>query len=236
MDTTIFLALDFPTWKETEQFLQEHDLKGVPVKVGMELFYREGPSIIEKLKKDDHAIFLDLKLYDIPTTVQRAMRNLAGLGIDLVNVHALGGTEMMKAAKEGLVQGAQSDQTPMLIGVTVLTSMKQQTLQQELNVSFSVDEAVAHFAQMTRDAGADGVVCSALEVPKIKKICGSNFVTVTPGIRLVESSHDDQDRVATPKMATENGSDYLVIGRSITRASNPKAAYQRAVKECFHVH
>ncbi|QDP40117.1 orotidine-5'-phosphate decarboxylase [Radiobacillus deserti] len=236
MDTNIFLALDFPTWKETEQFLLDNDLKGVPVKVGMELFYREGPAIIERLKQDNHAIFLDLKLHDIPTTVQRAMRNLSSLGIDIVNAHALGGFDMIKAAKEGLVEGASSGQAPKLIGVTVLTSMREQTLQQELNVPFSVNEAVAHFAQLTKKAGGDGVVCSALEVPMLKELCGTEFLTVTPGIRLADSSHDDQDRVATPRMAIEKGSDYLVIGRSVTRAENPYEAYHKAVKECTHVY
>ncbi|WP_085992447.1 orotidine-5'-phosphate decarboxylase [Oceanobacillus senegalensis] len=225
----IYVALDFPSWNETEQFLMEHDLRGVPVKVGMELFYREGPRVIEKLKVHDHPIFLDLKLHDIPTTVMRAMRNLANLGVDIVNVHALGGSGMIQAAKEGL---NSSDHPTKLIAVTILTSLEQETLNNELFIPGSVQDNAVHFAGFAKDNGADGVVCSVHEATAIKEACGSDFLTVTPGIRLDNSEHHDQKRVATPKFAKENGSDIVVIGRSITKAENPRKAYDTALKEC----
>lgn len=224
----IYLALDFPTWNEAGQFLNEHDLHGIPVKVGMELFYREGISVIEKLKENNHPIFLDLKLHDIPTTVMRAMRNLAKLEVDIVNVHALGGSDMIKRAKEGLSSSAH---VTKLLAVTILTSMDEATMNRDLRLPGTVDENVLHLAQIAESSGADGVVCSVHEAKAIKETCSSEFMTMTPGIRLQDSNDDDQKRVATPQFARENGSTSLVIGRSITNATNPKQAYERALKE-----
>lgn len=227
--TPIYIALDFPDWNDTEEFLVENELYGVPVKVGMELFYREGPSVIEKLKKKDHPIFLDLKLHDIPTTVKNAMRNLGKLGVDIVNVHALGGSDMIQAAKEGLMS---SNQHTKLIAVTILTSMDEQALNKDLLIQGNVLENALHFARTAKENGADGVVCSVHEALHIKETCGQEFLTVTPGIRLKDSATDDQKRIATPGFATANGSDILVIGRSITKADNPRLAYETALKEC----
>lgn len=230
MDQPFFLALDFRTANDVKAFIDKHKLDGVPVKVGMELYYREGREMIDWLKEHNHPIFLDLKLHDIPTTVEKAMYNLASLGVDIVNVHASGGSEMIKAAKRGLEAGTQ-DKVPTLIAVTVLTSMDQSTLQEELNINQSVDDAVKRLALLTKNSGADGVVCSAHEVPMIKQACGNDFLTVTPGIRLSDSHQNDQKRVATPQLAKQNGADYLVIGRSITQAENPKINYERVVEE-----
>lgn len=229
MKNALYLALDFPDWSESEQFLKENGLSGIPVKVGMELFYREGPALIEKLKENQHPIFLDLKLHDIPTTVRRAMKNLSKLEVDIVNVHALGGGEMIAEAKEGLLQGG-ANQTK-LIAVTILTSMNTQTMNQELRISGELEEQVINLAKLSKDNGADGVVCSVHEVKGIKQACGEGFLTVTPGIRLENTSSNDQQRIATPAFAKQNGSDILVIGRSITKAENPRAAYELAIKE-----
>ncbi|SER04818.1 orotidine-5'-phosphate decarboxylase [Gracilibacillus ureilyticus] len=230
MDKPFFLALDFRTGEDVKQFIEKNDFYGVPVKVGMELFYREGVSIISWLKEHQHPIFLDLKLHDIPTTVEKAMYNLAGLGVDIVNVHASGGSEMIRAAKRGLESGA-IQQSTKLIAVTVLTSMDQQTLENELYINQKLDEAVARLAELTKKSGADGVVCSAHEAGMIKEVCGEDFLTVTPGIRLAESNANDQKRIATPSFAKQNGADYLVIGRSITQAENPKRNYLRVLEE-----
>ena len=230
----IYLALDFPNWNETNKFLNNNELQGIPVKVGMELFYQEGPDIIEKLKENDHPIFLDLKLYDIPNTVKRAMRNLASLGVDMVNVHAFGGSQMIAAAKEGLISGSTNGQVPKLIAVTLLTSMDEFTVNQELTLSGSVEENVVRLAKLTLDSGGDGVVCSAHESSNIKEKCGKDFLTVTPGIRLANSDSNDQKRIASPMFAKQQGADAIVIGRSITQAVNPKIAYQQAQKEWFH--
>ncbi|WP_246049977.1 orotidine-5'-phosphate decarboxylase [Aquibacillus sediminis] len=231
----IFLALDFPNWFQTDTFIKKHQLQGVPVKVGMELFYKEGPIVIEKLKENNHPIFLDLKLYDIPTTVKNAMCNLATLGVDVVNVHAFGGREMIHAAKEGLIQGTSQGLPPKLIAVTVLTSMDTCTLQEDLQVKSSINDTVQHLAKLTKDSGGDGVVCSVHEVPNIKDHCGTDFWTITPGIRLTNTSTNDQKRVATPGLAKEYGTDALVIGRSVTSAIDPREAYQKAEKEWLHV-
>ncbi|WP_156290404.1 orotidine-5'-phosphate decarboxylase [Oceanobacillus salinisoli] len=228
VNDSIYIALDFPNWKEAENFLIKNELQGVPVKVGMELFYREGPSVIDKLKANNHSIFLDLKLHDIPTTVMKAMRNLGNLEVDIVNVHALGGSDMIQAAKEGLLS---SNKKTKLIAVTILTSVDEQTLNNELHIPGLVTENAVHFADFAKQNGADGVVCSVHEAKQIKEKCGSDYLTVTPGIRLENSNVNDQKRVATPKYAKENGSDILVIGRSITEAVKPRNAYERAVKE-----
>ncbi|MCM3739110.1 orotidine-5'-phosphate decarboxylase [Oceanobacillus luteolus] len=225
----IYLALDFPDWETTDAFLRNNELHGVPVKIGMELFYREGPDLIEKLKMREHPIFLDLKLHDIPTTVERAMQNLAKLNVDMVNVHAFGGRGMIERAKEGLLSGGGN--RTKLLAVTILTSMNERTLYHDLNIQQPLEEQVSHLASLSKQSGADGVVCSVHEVRHIKHHCGDDFLTVTPGIRLKESDANDQKRVATPSEAVSLGADYLVIGRSITQAHEPKAAYENAIKE-----
>jgi orotidine-5'-phosphate decarboxylase len=225
----IYLALDFPTWAETSKFIEQHDLEGAPVKVGMELFYREGPDVIKRLKENNHSIFLDLKLYDIPTTVHKAMKNLANLEVDIVNVHALGGSEMIKQAKEGLLSG--NNNKTKLIAVTILTSFDNKTINNELRLQGNLTDNAVHLAKLTKNSGADGVVCSVHEAGLIKDTCGSQFLTVTPGIRLQDSDHDDQKRIATPQFARKHGADLLVIGRSITNAENPQHAYRQAIKE-----
>ncbi len=224
----LFLALDFPTWAEAEQFLRKHELEKIPVKVGMELYYREGPMIIEKLKEMDCPIFLDLKLYDIPTTVYRAMKNIARLGVDFVNVHALGGGEMIARAKEGLSSGGMDTK---LLAVTLLTSMDEERMTRELNMKGSLAENVVHLACLAQKNGADGVVCSVHEAEQIKKACGESFLTVTPGIRSEKSATHDQKRIATPAIAKEKGADILVVGRTITEADNPKQMYETMIKE-----
>ncbi len=230
MDKPFYLALDYRTTEDVKKFINTNELFGVPVKVGMELYYREGRQIVEWLNQHGHPIFLDLKLHDIPTTVEKAMYNLASLGVDIVNVHASGGSEMIEAAKRGLEAGA-INKTPKLIAVTVLTSMDQAILQDELHIKQPLSSAVERLALLSKNSGADGVVCSAHEVPSIKKVCGDSFLTVTPGIRLSDSNQNDQKRVATPTMAKQNGADYLVIGRSITQAINPQENYQRVIEE-----
>lgn len=230
MTTSIYVALDFPSWTEANQFLENNQLVGIPVKVGMELFYREGPAFIEKLKKKNHPIFLDLKLHDIPTTVKKAMKNIATLEPDIVNVHALGGAKMIQAAKEGLLSASGNLKTK-LIAVTLLTSHDNRLMNDELLIPGKITENVVHYAQLAKDNGADGVVCSVHEAKQIKEACGSEFLTVTPGIRLEDSDSDDQKRIATPAFAKRNGADRLVIGRSITKANEPLEAYKRAVEE-----
>lgn len=226
----IFVALDFPTWKETELFIEKNELAGVPVKVGMELFYREGVRVIEQLKENDHPIFLDLKLHDIPTTVYRAMRNLAKLHVDYVNVHALGGADMIKRAKEALIDAPNTK----LLAVTILTSHDEKSLQDELRLHGKVEDHVVHLATLAEKSGADGVVCSVHEVEAIKQSTSMSFETMTPGIRLTSSSTDDQKRVATPKFARVKGATSLVIGRSITKAKDPLTAYKQACEEWKH--
>lgn len=235
MQQPIYLALDFPTWEQADHFLETNKLAGVPVKVGMELFYREGPVVIEHLKKRNHPIFLDLKLHDIPTTIYKAMRNLANLGVDMVNIHGLGGSAMIKAAKQGLIDGSNQMQTPKLLVVTMLTSMDQETVEQELAIQQPIETIVTNLALLGKGNGADGVVCSAHEAKAIKRACGDDFLAVTPGIRLTNTANDDQKRVATPVFAKEQGADALVIGRSITASENPTETYQQAVKEWNHV-
>lgn len=227
----IYVALDFPTWKEAELFLRTNQLDGVAVKVGMELFYREGISVIEALKEKDHPIFLDLKLHDIPTTVMRAMRNLAELEVDFVNVHAIGGSEMIKRAKEGLQKKSQSRNETKLLAVTILTSMDEKTLHEDLTLQGHLLDNVIHFSKLATNSGADGVVCSVHEAKAIKKHTHQDFLTVTPGIRLATDGANDQKRVATPKFAKESGVDHIVIGRSITAAKDPKKAYIQATEE-----
>ncbi|MEJ9279911.1 orotidine-5'-phosphate decarboxylase [Ureibacillus thermosphaericus] len=219
------IALDFPSEIEVFQFLNQFDEK-LFVKVGMELFYQEGPDIVRKIKDLGHDIFLDLKLHDIPNTVKSAMKGLARLGVDLVNVHAAGGKNMMEAAIEGLEAGS-ADKRPMLIAVTQLTSTTEEQMQKEQKIPLSLLDSVLHYAQLTKDAGLDGVVCSVHEAKKIADVCGETFLRVTPGIRLPGGDAHDQKRIATPDYARINGSSYIVIGRAVTKAENPVAAYKK---------
>ncbi|WP_449353967.1 orotidine-5'-phosphate decarboxylase [Virgibacillus natechei] len=234
MHKSIYLALDFPTWADSKQFLESNNLQGIPVKVGMELFYHEGPYVIEKLKENNHPIFLDLKLHDIPTTVMKAMKNIAKLEVDMVNVHALGGSEMIKSAKEGLDSDCSNGHQTKLIAVSLLTSIDKQMMNNELLLPGELDKYAVHFASNAKQNGADGVVCSVHEATQMKATCGSSFLTVTPGIRLKQASSDDQKRIATPDFARENGSDVLVIGRSVTKAADPYQAYKQVMKEWQH--
>ncbi|WP_282925687.1 orotidine-5'-phosphate decarboxylase [Helcococcus kunzii] len=228
MNKTI-VALDFPNEEEALYFLDQFD-KPINVKVGMELFYSAGPQIIEKIKEKGHSIFLDLKLHDIPNTVKSAMRNLAKLDVDIVNLHCAGGKEMMKAAIEGLEEGKIGDKRPLCIGVTQLTSTSKEIMNNDLLIEGEVIDAVLHYAKNAKDSGLDGVVCSVLESKKIHEICGDEFLTVTPGIRLSSDSKDDQKRVATPSIAKEEGSSYIVVGRSITKSEDPYNTYYEIEK------
>ncbi|ALX47408.1 orotidine-5'-phosphate decarboxylase [Lentibacillus amyloliquefaciens] len=230
----IFLALDFPVWEEAKNFIEQNDLQGVPVKVGMELFYREGSRLIDSLKQNHHEIFLDLKLHDIPTTVKRTMKNLAALGVDMVNVHALGGSDMIRQAKQGLTAGSSAGHIPKLIAVTILTSMNNHVMNDELGISGHLQDSTVHLSKLAFQSGADGVVCSVYEAGKIKNVCGPSFLTVTPGIRLSESANNDQKRIATPASARENRADILIVGRTVTDAKNPKAAYEKVRKEWLY--
>lgn len=226
-----YVALDFPDWETASQFIEKYDFHGIPVKVGMELFYREGPRIIERLKDNDHPIFLDLKLHDIPTTVHNAMKNIAKLEVDIINVHALGGMEMMKRAKEGLLSGSPGNYETKLIAVTILTSFDQQTLNEQLLIDDEIEETAIHLAKMAKQSDVDGVVCSVHEAKQVKEVCGNDFLTVTPGIRLLDSNKDDQKRVATPEFARKNSADILVIGRTVTQALDPIKAYDQVREE-----
>lgn len=228
MQSPIIIALDISTREKVAQFLSPFNNQSISVKVGMELFYQTGPDLIYELKEQGYEIFLDLKLHDIPNTVKKAMKGLAGLGVDIVNVHAAGGREMMASALEGLEQGTPSGKNrPLCIGVTQLTSTSQETMNNELLVQGNIEDIVVSYAQLTKASGLDGVVCSPLENPVIKRACGSDFTTVTPGIRLKDDDSGDQKRIATPGEARELGSDYIVVGRSITGAADPVSAYER---------
>jgi orotidine-5'-phosphate decarboxylase len=230
MRPEIIIALDFPTGDDALGFLDCFGERKLFVKVGMELFYSEGPDILRKLKERGHRIFLDLKLHDIPNTVKNSMKVLAHNGVDMVNVHAAGGSRMMKAALEGLEEGS-SGRRPLLIAVTQLTSTDQKTMNEEILIPGEVQDAAVSYARLARSSGLDGVVCSAWEAGMIHENTGDDFITVTPGIRLAGDAKGDQSRVATPARAKELGSDYLVIGRSITKAADPVAAYERCLEE-----
>jgi len=225
----VIIALDFPSAAEVYAFLDRFTQEKPYVKIGMELYYAEGPQIVRQIKARGHKIFLDLKLHDIPNTVKRAMKVLSALDVDMVNLHAAGTVDMMKAALEGLTR---ADGTrPMLIAVTQLTSTSEERMQRELLISAGMEQTVAHYAQNAKLAGLDGVVCSPLEAAAVKAACGSDFQTVTPGIRFADAAADDQARVMTPEKARNGGSDYIVVGRPITAASDPVAAYRRCVQE-----
>ena len=229
MKRDVIVACDFPGKKETLEFLDRFEDEKPFVKIGMELFYAEGPDIVREIKKRGHKIFLDLKLHDIPNTVKKAMRSLSGLDVDICNLHAGGGMEMMKAAVEGLTR--EDGTRPLLIAVTMLTSISQEMMENELKISGSLPEVVMSYAKNAKEAGLDGVVCSPLEASKVHEICGDSFLTVTPGIRFADDTKGDQQRVTTPAMAKEIVSDYIVVGRSITGAADPVAAYRRCVAE-----
>lgn len=227
MKNSLIIALDFPEKNDVYGFLKKFNNEQLFVKVGMELFYKEGPAMVRDLKEMGHDIFLDLKLHDIPNTVGRAMRNLASLGCDLVNVHAAGGKEMMMAALEGLEAGTASGaKRPSIIAVTQLTSTSEEQMQGEQLISVSLEQSVLHYAKVTQEAGLDGVVCSSNEVKLIREQLGESFLTVTPGIRMSSEAVGDQKRVATPEVAKNAGVSMIVVGRSITRAEDPLKAYQ----------
>ncbi|AQQ53778.1 orotidine-5'-phosphate decarboxylase [Planococcus lenghuensis] len=209
------IALDFPSMKEVKEFIADFEER-LFVKVGMELFFSEGPEIVRYLKEQGHQVFLDLKLHDIPNTVESAMRSLAKLDVDLVNVHAAGGIEMMRAAKRGL-----SGSPVKLIAVTQLTSTDEKQMQQEQLIERSLEESVLHYAVLAKEAGLDGVVCSVKEAKRIGEVCGEDFLRVTPGIRLGNDSHD-QKRTATPEQAAREGATHIVVGRAVTQALKPR--------------
>ncbi len=226
----VIVACDFKNKEDTMAFLDNFKEEKPFVKIGMELFYGEGPDIVKAIKDRGHNIFLDLKLHDIPNTVNKAMRNLARLGVDMTNVHAAGTIDMMRAALEGLAEGADSERA-LLIAVTQLTSTSQERMQRELLINASIEDTVAHYARNTKEAGLDGVVCSPLEAAIVKNACGKDFITVTPGIRYPDGNMGDQSRVTTPAKAREAGTEFIVVGRPITQAPDPVAAYRRVVKD-----
>jgi orotidine-5'-phosphate decarboxylase len=226
----LIVALDFPTEQEALQMVDQLPVEQLFVKVGMQLFYAAGPSLIEQLRKRGIHVFVDLKLHDIPNTVKGAAQSLTRLGVNLMTVHCAGGRAMLEAAKEGVEQAAGSEK-PLIVGVTQLTSTTQSMLNDELGLSGSVEQAVLQYATLASQAGLDGVVCSAKEVPSIKESFGSSFVTVTPGIRPAGSTSHDQARVATPVEAVRLGSDFLVVGRALTQAFDPRAVYEQLLAD-----
>lgn len=231
MKTPIIIALDFASKAEVSTFLNRFSNEQLFVKVGMELFYQEGPAIIHDIKEKGHQIFLDLKLHDIPNTVKSAMKGLAKLQCDLVNVHAAGGQEMMMAALEGLDQGTSAGQKrPLCIAVTQLTSTSEEQMKKEQLIGVPLQESVLHYANLAKQSGLHGVVCSSHEAAIIREVLGNDFLTVTPGIRLKEDAVGDQKRVATPDFARRAGVSYMVIGRSITRSENPVQSYQKFIQ------
>ena len=225
----VIVACDFSSAKETFEFLDKFEGKKPFVKIGMELFYAEGPEIVRQIKARGHKIFLDLKLHDIPNTVKKAMRVLSKLDVDMCNLHAAGAAPMMEAALEGLTRDDGS--RPILIAVTQLTSTDQQTMERDLLIKEPIDRVVMHYAKTAADAGLDGVVCSPLEAQKVHDACGKGFLTVTPGVRFADGDMGDQKRVMTPAQAKEIGSDYIVVGRPITAADDPVAAYEKCIND-----
>lgn len=229
MGKDVIIACDFSSKEATLAFLDKFSGKKPYVKIGMELFYAEGPAIVREIKARGHQIFLDLKLHDIPNTVKKAMAVLSGLDVDMVNLHAAGTRAMMEGALEGVTR--PDGTRPLVIAVTQLTSTSQERMQEELLISAPIDETVIHYASNAAKAGLDGVVCSPMEAGKVHQVCGEKFLTVTPGIRFADGDKGDQVRVTTPAQAKEIGSDYIVVGRPITAADDPVAAYERCVKE-----
>ncbi len=229
MGKDVIIACDFDSAKKTFEFLDKFQSYKPFVKIGMELFYAEGPSIIKEIKKRGHKIFLDLKLHDIPNTVKKAMAVLSGLDVDMTNLHASGTTKMMQGALEGLTR--PDGTRPILIAVTQLTSTDEESMKKDLLINEPIDKVVMHYAKNAQTAGLDGVVCSPLEAGKVHDVCGKSFITVTPGVRFADGDVGDQKRVTTPAKAKELGSDYIVVGRPITAAEDPVAAYERCCKE-----
>ena len=229
MGKDVIIACDFASAEDTFRFLDKFEDEKPFVKIGMELYYAEGPTIVRAIKERGHKIFLDLKLHDIPNTVKKAMKVLSALDVDMTNLHAAGTKAMMEAAIEGLTK--PDGTRPMLIAVTQLTSTSEERMRDELLISAPIDQTVMHYAKNAADAGLDGVVCSPLEAEKVHNTCGRSFVTVTPGVRFADGDVGDQVRVMTPAQAKEIGSDYIVVGRPITAAEDPVAAYRRCVAE-----
>lgn len=229
MAKDVIIACDFDSRAEVMSFLDSFGEKKPFVKIGMELFYAEGPDIVREIKARGHKVFLDLKLHDIPNTVRKTMTVLSSLNVDMCNVHAAGTSAMMKAAIEGLTR--PDGTRPLLIAVTQLTSTDETAMRNELLITSPLDETVMSYAENAKNSGLDGVVCSPLEAGKVKERCGSGFLTVTPGVRFADAQTDDQKRVTTPERARILGSDYIVMGRPITKADDPKAAYERACRE-----
>lgn len=229
MNRDVIIACDFKNREETISFLDRFTEEKPYLKIGMELFYAEGPSIVRELKSRGHKIFLDLKLHDIPNTVKSAMAVLSSLDVDMCNLHAGGTIAMMEAAFEGLMR--PDGTRPLLIAVTQLTSTSEERMHSDLLIDHPIEEVVAHYAHNAKKAGLDGVVCSPLEAARVKEVCGSEFLTVTPGVRFADGDVGDQARVATPARAKTLGSDFIVVGRPITRADDPVAAYRRCVRE-----
>ena len=229
MGKDVIIACDFSSAEKTFEFLDKFEGKKPFVKIGMELFYAEGPSIVREIKARGHKIFLDLKLHDIPNTVKKAMSVLSGLDVDMTNLHAAGTCKMMEAAIEGLTR--PDGTRPLLIAVTQLTSTDQEAMENDLLIKEPLPEVVMHYALNAKKAGLDGVVCSPLESKKVHDSCGESFVTVTPGVRFADGDKGDQKRVMTPADAKAIGSDYIVVGRPITAAEDPVAAYERCVAE-----
>ena len=227
MERDVIIACDFKNKEDLYTFLKPFEGMNPYLKIGMEIFYKEGPQLVKDLHKKGFRIFLDLKLHDIPNTVESAMRNLGELGVEITNVHAAGGIKMMEAARRGL-DSTEAGKNTKLIAVTQLTSISQEILENELLIKEELPKVVKTYALNAKAAGLDGVVCSALEAPIIKQL---GLISVTPGIRFQDNSVDDQKRVATPALAKENGSTYIVVGRSITKAEDPVLAYKRCVKE-----
>jgi len=229
MAKDVIIACDFNTKEQVLEFLDHFQDQKPYIKIGMELFYAEGPAIIKEIKGRGHKIFLDLKLHDIPTTVKKAMHVLSNFDVDMVNVHAAGTKDMMTAALEGLTR--PDGTRPLLIAVTQLTSTSEERMQQELLIEKPLADTVLHYAENSKNAGLDGVVCSPLEAGLVHDRCGNEFLTITPGVRFADSAVGDQVRITTPAKAKELGSDYIVVGRPITQAKDPVQAYLRCVNE-----
>ena len=229
MGKDVIVACDFNTAEETLRFLDNFTEEKPYVKIGMELFYAEGPEIVREIKRRGHKIFLDLKLHDIPNTVKKAMAVLSRLDVDMCNLHAAGTVAMMEAAIEGLTR--PDGTRPLLIAVTQLTSTDQERMERDLLINEPLEKVVMHYAANAKAAGLDGVVCSPLESPAVHETCGKEFLTVTPGVRFADGDKGDQVRVTTPEKARQLGSDYIVVGRPITQATDPVVAYRRCVKE-----
>lgn len=229
MKRDVIIALDFKDAETALSFLDKFTDEKPFVKIGMELFYAAGPSIVKEVKARGHKVFLDLKLHDIPNTVKGGMRSLSGLGADIVNVHAAGTIDMMKAALEGVVR--EDGTRPLVIAVTQLTSTSEERMQKELLINASINETIVHYAKNTKEAGLDGIVCSPLEAGMVKEAVGKDFLTVTPGVRFADGDVGDQVRVTTPAKAKEIGTDYIVVGRPITKAEDPVAAYRRCMAD-----